>query len=709
MLQGKFDILWLIICSGLVFFMQAGFLCLESGLTRTKNSINVAIKNITDFGIATIVYYTIGFGFMYGFSYSGFIGIDHFLTDFSFSEPQIPVFFLFQLMFCGTAATIVSGAVAERMKFSAYIIVTTLISSIIYPIFGHWAWGKSLVSFSTETGWLAKLGFVDFAGSTVVHSVGGWVGLVAMIIIGSRTGKFGKNGEVKNITGHNLPIAMLGTLILWFGWIGFNGGSTLSFSSKIPGILANTMLSASGGMASALIYGWIRLKYAEATLPLNGALVGLVAITASCHAVSSTDSLIIGIISGVLMFETRQILERLRLDDAVGAIPVHLTGGIWGTIAVGIFGDYTLLGTGLSRISQINTQIIGILSCAVFAFGLSFIILSLVNHFYKLRVSVESERQGLNYAEHKATTELTDLFMEMEYQKQTGDLSSNLTIEPFTEVGQIAERYNLVLNKIRSNISEKEELTNQLEANLKNIQSDLSTASKIQSSILSQEDRNIGGLEIGIRYIPLTEVGGDFFHITELKPGLTRIFLADATGHGVQAALITMVIKTLYESLNKTIYSVHEMLYYLNNEFISSFQNLNQFFTCIIADIDTKRNTIKYSSAGHNNQYLINKGVITKLEKKGRMIGVLRDSKYSGQELEFGIDGQLLLFTDGLTEEFNQENEEFGEHRLDEIIKNKGNISISKYLDTILTLQRDFLRGIALQDDTTILGIHRKI
>ena len=175
MLQGKFDILWLIICSGLVFFMQAGFLCLESGLTRTKNSINVAIKNITDFGIATIVYYSVGFGLMYGISYDGRIGINNFMPNFSSTEPQIPVFFLFQLMFCGTAATIVSGAVAERMKFSAYIIVTTLISSSIYPIFGHWAWGKNLSNFTEPTGWLAKLGFVDFAGSTIVHSVGGWV------------------------------------------------------------------------------------------------------------------------------------------------------------------------------------------------------------------------------------------------------------------------------------------------------------------------------------------------------------------------------------------------------------------------------------------------------------------------------------------------------------------------------------------------------
>ena len=709
MLKTNFDILWMIICSGLVFFMQAGFLCLESGLTRTKNSINVAIKNITDFGIATLVFYSIGFGLMYGSSNGGWIGKDNFLPTFSIEHPETPVFFLFQLMFCGTAATIVSGAVAERMKFGAYLIVTAVISSTIYPIFGHWAWGKNLGDWTSITGWLGKMGFVDFAGSTVVHSIGGWVGLVAMTLIGSRSGKYGSDGSVRNITGHNLPIAMLGTLILWFGWIGFNGGSTLAFSAKIPSIIANTMLAAAGGMASALIYGWIRLKYAEATLPLNGALAGLVSITASCHAVTPFESMVIGSISGILMFETRLLLDKLKLDDAVGAIPVHLAGGIWGTLAVGIFGNLDTLSTGLSRMQQIQVQAIGAISCAGLAFGLSFILLGTINRFYKLRVSETNEQQGLNYAEHRATTELTDLFLEMEYQKRTGDLSKNVSIEPFTEVGQIAERYNLVLEKIRTNIKEKEDLTNQLELNLNVIQSDLSTARKIQSSILSQADKTIGELEITVRYLPLTEVGGDFFDITELRPGLVRVFLADATGHGVQAALITMAIKTLYESLKRGLYSVHELLYYLNNEFLHSFQNLNQFFTCIIVDIDTNKNKIRYSSAGHPPQFLIRGNKITKLEKTGRLVGAISKTQYTSKEEEFDSDSGLLLFTDGLTEEWNMEKDEFGEERVEELIQNSGNIPIGKYVDEILKEQKRFMGSIPAQDDISVIGIHRKL
>ncbi len=703
----KFDILWIIISAGLVFFMQAGFLCLESGLTRTKNSINVAIKNITDFGIATLIFYSVGFGLMYGNSFYGFVGNDSFFPTFSTEHPEVPVFFLFQLMFCGTAATIVSGAVAERMKFGAYIIVTAVISASIYPIYGHWAWGKSLADWGLLSGWLGAIGFVDFAGSTVVHSVGGWVGLAAMTLIGPRAGKYAKDGSVRNITGHNLPLAMLGTLILWFGWIGFNGGSTFEFNSFVPGILVNTMLAASSGMGTALVYGWVRLKYAEATLPLNGALAGLVGITASCHAVTSIQAVIIGLVAGIIMFETREFLDKIKMDDAVGAIPVHLASGIWGTFAVGIFGDLTILGTGLDRFQQIQSQTIGILSCAVLAFGLSYLILKLVNLFYPLRVSEENEYQGLNYTEHRASTELNDLFFEMEYQKRTGDLSRNLSIEPFTEVGQIAERYNLVLEKIRTNIKEKENLTNQLEQNLSLIQTDLSTARKIQSSILSQNDRVLGELEIIVRYLPLTEVGGDFFDITELRPGLVRVFLADATGHGVQAALLTMAIKAIYESLKRGIYSVTEVLYHLNNEFIHTFKNLNQFFTCIVADIDTNTKTIRYASAGHIPQYMMEGGAIVRLEKTGRIVGVVAKTQYTSKEIEFAPNSNLLLFTDGLVEQWNSNKEEFGETRVEELIQTFDG-SIRDGIDRVLKEQDLFLAGLPKQDDISLIGIHWK-
>ncbi|PJZ58235.1 ammonium transporter [Leptospira barantonii] len=704
----NFDILWIILSSGLVFFMQAGFLCLESGLTRTKNSINVAIKNITDFGIATLIFYAVGFGLMFGKSANGFFGIDTFFPEFSTQDPNVAVFFLFQLMFCGTAATIVSGAVAERMKFGAYIVVTAVISAFIYPIFGHWVWGKDLTQWEVSTGWLGRLGFIDFAGSTVVHSVGGWVGLAAMKILGNRSGRYGEDGSIRNITGHNLPLAMLGTLILWLGWIGFNGGSTLAFTAAVPKIIVNTMFAAVSGMASSLIYGWIRLQYAEATLPLNGALAGLVAITASCHAVSSIDSVVIGLVAGILMFETRSFLDRIKIDDAVGAIPVHLAAGIWGTLAVGIFGNLEILGTGLGRLDQIQVQLIGIASCGALAFGLSYIILSVINKFFPFRVSEQNEYKGLNYTEHRATTELIDLFLEMEYQKRTGDLSKDLSIEPFTEVGQIAERYNSVLSKIRLNIREKEVLAKELEDNLNLIQSDLSTAKKIQSGIISHKDRTLGELEVIVRYLPLSEVGGDFFDIMELKPGLTRVFLADATGHGVQAALITMAIKAIYESLKRGIYSVTEILYHLNNEFLHTFKNLNQFFTCIVLDIDTNSGNVRYASAGHIPQYLIGEEGIQKLEKTGRIVGAISKTQYTSKDVKITPNSKLVLFTDGLVEQWNIDKEEFGEERVENLIHSLNTQSIRDGIDSLLSEQEKFLSGVSKQDDISVIGINWK-
>ncbi|PJZ28499.1 ammonium transporter [Leptospira kmetyi] len=704
----NFDILWIILSSGLVFFMQAGFLCLESGLTRTKNSINVAIKNITDFGIATLIFYAVGFGLMFGKSVNGIFGADTFFPEFSTQDPNVAVFFLFQLMFCGTAATIVSGAVAERMKFGAYIVVTAVISALIYPIFGHWVWGKDLTQWEVSTGWLGRLGFIDFAGSTVVHSVGGWVGLAAMKILGNRSGKYGEDGSVRNITGHNLPLAMLGTLILWLGWIGFNGGSTLAFTAAVPKIIVNTMFAAVSGMASSLIYGWIRLQYAEATLPLNGALAGLVAITASCHAVSSIDSVIIGFIAGILMFETRSLLDRIKIDDAVGAIPVHLAAGVWGTLAVGIFGNPEILGNGLGHIDQIQVQLIGIISCGALAFGLSYILLSIINKFFPFRVSEQNEYKGLNYTEHRATTELIDLFLEMEYQKRTGDLSKDLSIEPFTEVGQIAERYNSVLGKIRLNIREKEILAKELEDNLNLIQSDLSTAKKIQSGIISHKDRTLGELEVIVRYLPLSEVGGDFFDIMELKPGLTRVFLADATGHGVQAALITMAIKAIYESLKRGIYSVTEILYHLNNEFLHTFKNLNQFFTCIVLDIDTNSGNVRYASAGHIPQYLIGEEGIQKLEKTGRIVGAISKTQYTSKDVKITPNSKLVLFTDGLVEQWNVDKEEFGEERVENLIHSLNTQSIRDGIDSLLSEQEKFLSGVSKQDDISVIGINWK-
>ncbi|MBL8033291.1 MAG: ammonium transporter [Leptospiraceae bacterium] len=479
------DQLWILTASALVLFMQAGFLCVESGLTRTKNSINVAIKNVTDFGVATILFWLFGFGLMFGISYHGVAGTSGFFQTLNGNGGWISSFFIFQLMFCGTASTIVSGAVAERMSFTAYLLSTTIISVLIYPISGHWAWGGMLAN--TGKGWLAAQGFVDFAGSTVVHSVGGWVSLAALLHIGARIGRFSTDGVVQKMNPSNLPLAMLGGIILWFGWLGFNGGSTLALNEAVGPIIAKTLLAGAAGMLTALLLGWIKDGYAEATQPLNGSLAGLVSITAGCHAVNEWQAVVIGLGGGLLIMPTEKLLEKLRIDDAVGAIPVHLAGGIWGTLAVGIFGAPEKLATGLGRFEQIGIQALGILCIAAFAFTVAFFLLWFVGKFHSLRVSAEDERTGLNISEHRARTDLLDLFFVMDHQKQTGDLTYDVPVEPFTEVGQIAERYNEVLRKIRSTLADNDRAKSDLVEAYKKVQEEQARAEQLLLNVLPEK------------------------------------------------------------------------------------------------------------------------------------------------------------------------------------------------------------------------------
>lgn len=439
------DIMWIVNAAILVFFMQAGFAALESGLTRSKNSINVAIKNITDFLIAVILFWAFGYGLMFGTSLGGYIGASAFPFE-SFGAAYPSAFFLFQVMFCATTATIVSGAVAERVRYDGYIYITIIISGLIYPIFGHWVWGKG--------GWLAEMGFVDFAGSSVVHSVGGWVSLASVLVVGPRWGRFPEGGGSVKIPGHNLILAILGTLILFFGWFGFNGGSTLAMNSAVPGIILNTTVGGSAGGVSALATGWMRTKIADVGFIINGSLAGLVAVTANCHAVTPGEAMIIGAVAGQLVQIGEYLLDRWRIDDVVGAFPVHAVNGIWGTLAVALFGDPKILGTGLDFYEQLAVQGVGILVCAAWSFGTGSIIFSIINRITPLRVSPEDEHMGLNVAEHGATTEILDLFRVMDEHARTGNLNLRAPVEPFTEVGQIANRYNQVVGRLE--ISEQE-------------------------------------------------------------------------------------------------------------------------------------------------------------------------------------------------------------------------------------------------------------
>ena len=453
------NLLWMLICAILVFMMQAGFMCLESGIIRNKNNINVALKNVSDFGISIVSYWIIGYGIMFGASQSGLFGTNNFFFDPSGTPTSGPAmtFFIFQSMFCATAASIISGSVAERLKFNSYLIITALVGTVIYPVIGHWAWANSDDKFGGDgtSGWLYDLGLLDFAGSTVVHSTGGWVGLAVILIIGPRTGRF-VEGEVRKFSPSNLPLSVLGVLLLGFGWHGFNGGSQLVLDDAVPGILLNTFLAAAAGIVACLIFWAVQNGTAPAGDLINGLLAGLVAITASCNIVTPLGAVIIGAGGGIVALYATRLLERFELDDPVGAIPVHLAGGIFGTLALPFFAtEEMLLGnsqlisySGNIRIDQFIAQLSGVFSVGLYAFVASYTIMKAINSYNPLRVSQEAEDIGLNIAEHDSSSDHIDLLKVMQYQSETGNLSIRGPEDLFTEAGQIGYHYNILMEKL---------------------------------------------------------------------------------------------------------------------------------------------------------------------------------------------------------------------------------------------------------------------
>ncbi|MEL7357921.1 MAG: ammonium transporter [Cyanobacteria bacterium J06560_6] len=452
------NIVWVVGCAGLVLLMQPGFMCLESGMTRSKNSINVAIKNLADLGISICFYWIFGFALMFGPSLVGATGTSGFFLQVE-SDPQLAAFFVFQMMFCGTATTIVSGALAERLKFKGYIVISMLISGVIYPLFGHWAWNG--VNQGTLTGWLGVRGFSDFAGASVVHSVGGWVSLAALLVIGPRIGRF--SATQNKIHGSNLPFSVLGVMLLWVGWLGFNGGSTFGLSEQIPAIMVHTIMAGAAGMVAAGALGWIQKEVLEAKTLINGSLAGLVSITASCNVVSTPMAVLIGATGGAVMLLAISVIEGSGIDDGVDAVAIHGFGGLWSTLSVALFGNLELVGTGLSRHQQLLVQLLGSGVALFWSFGLTYLVLRSINRLFPLRVSAEEEEMGLNVSEHNAKTEVYELFRVMDQQAKTQDFSLRVPEDPFTEAGKIAHHYNRVVASVETYANWLQEMNEGLE------------------------------------------------------------------------------------------------------------------------------------------------------------------------------------------------------------------------------------------------------
>jgi Amt family ammonium transporter len=403
------DFVWVLVAAALVFLMQGGFAMVEAGLCRAKNAINLMMKNMMDFSIGSLAFFAVGFAIMFGADKAGLIGGSGWFLGGDNYDVSTYLLFIFQAVFAATAATIVSGAVAERLKIKAYLVYAVVVCAFIYPVYGHWVWGG---------GWLSSLGFglahLDFAGSGVVHTIGGFVGLAGAIVLGPRIGKFSRDGKPRAIPGHSVVLAALGTFILWFGWFGFNAGSTLSAHElRISIIATNTSLSAAAGAIVAILIVYFKTKTWDVPMGLNGALAGLVAITAPCAWVEGWASVVIGMIAGGIVVGGVYMFEKLRIDDPVGAVSVHGLNGIWGLLAVGLFadgtyGNYTTelpYATGLfygGGWDQFIAQAIGALACVAWAFILGFILFKVMDKTFGIRVSPQEEIEGLDLIEHGA-------------------------------------------------------------------------------------------------------------------------------------------------------------------------------------------------------------------------------------------------------------------------------------------------------------------
>ena len=396
--QVNVNTLWMVATAALVFIMQAGFAMVELGFSRAKNSINIIMKNFLDFSISVIVFLFLGFGLMFGTTWGGWIGTDSFWLSNHAADDQLWAFWFFQAVFAGTACTIVSGAMAERTKFVGYLIYAGLLAAIVYPLGGHWAWGSFGGGFGVggEKGWLEAMGFVDFAGSTVVHGCGGACALAGILVVGARHGRFAKDGTPRLIAGHNIPLAALGVFILWFGWFGFNAGSTLVANGTIGRIAVNTTIAPAAAALSAMVSMWFVQGRPDVGITLNGSLGGLVGVTACCANISPASAFVVGLIAGIITTVATIALERMRIDDAVGAVPVHLANGWWGTLSVALFNM-----DGFDA-HKLGVQALGTFSITLTSFVICFAIFKTVDLAIGLRATENEQIDGLDFSEHSA-------------------------------------------------------------------------------------------------------------------------------------------------------------------------------------------------------------------------------------------------------------------------------------------------------------------
>ena len=596
----KIDIFWVMICSGLVLLMQLGFLALESGLTRNKNNINVALKNLSDFGLSFFIFWSFGFAFAFGIPLFNEGVRPHTELFLFFSEnTTLVAFFIFQTLFCNTTATIVSGAVAERMKFKSFLIFVSLIAFILYPYVVNLSWSGFWIG--EKWGWLAKKGFMDFAGSTVVHSTGGWVALALVLVIGPRLNRFDREGNPREIHGSNFPFAILGVFALWVGWIGFNGGSTMGLTSSIGPIILNTLLGGTFGLLwGLLISSALNWGVPSGNHLINCCLGGLVSVTAGANVFNSDTIFFVGGIAAFIVIIFEKILLKFQVDDAVGAIPVHLGGGLWGTIAIAFFADPVLKDNSLGVLEQLQVQLLGVLVSGLPVFIFTYLTAKVINYFYPLRVNKEDEIIGLNISEHKAQNELFEMLLFMKAQSLQKDYRAKAPEDPFTTVGLIGYAYNEVAQSMTNYKEELEQAKRVLEEKNKKLREyDYVVAHDLKSPIAAMK----ANLELLERNEKLGEKSDSYLknmrELTKESLGIIDQFLNFTISGdiGLHKVLLDNIIERIEKKFQEKIKKLDGVLKFdlQENSVLADEVLLEQVLSNIVS------NSIKYSAFPERN------------------------------------------------------------------------------------------------------------
>ena len=685
------DNLWILIAAALVFFMQAGFKVLETGLVKQEHRAGIGVKNLMDWVAGSLAFFLIGFGFMFGTSAGGFIGTDLFL-GLDFTDGYTYVFFIFQLAFAGTALTIVSGAMSGRTALLPYFVASIFTALFVYPVFGHWAWGNLLIP--TNVPWLASLGFMDFAGSTVVHSVGAWVGLVGIYMVGPRLGRFTAKGALQPVKASDYSYSILGVMILWLGWWGFNGGSTLAFNEDVIKIILNTNLAAAAACFSAYFHVKLFQKNQDAVEKIiGGALTGLVAITACCNVVTTTDSIIIGLLAGVLHnYAYILISEKFKLDDPVGAIPVHGFGGIFGTLCVALFGDAQMLVH--DRWSQLGVQFFGVIVCFVFTASAAYIVFAVVKYAFGLRLSPKEEMEGSVFNNTDAVTDLDDLpeSVVSQVSVRISDRSYNLfTVKEYLNMTRDTRMRLVQANGVQylddfGNVVPPLKAVRYLSGVLEEQRDEAITEQEIVEGVNKEERSDIissmQGVLLGEEY-SIVSVFADSFVIFKSKSKVATDFYWHGKEKGYQFAIVgsctdknvpnaflsALTISLLNEIIGlKNILPPEQILAYLDEKLVKALAQSNKKLTTSGVEmgvfvVNTYTNKVYYSSAGSRVKLYVKQkeGDVNSIPGLDVALGIptSQPKNFERETISFDQGDAFYLGTSGLANQLNSTNKKY--------------------------------------------------